>query len=69
MTVDSVDFARLLGLDAQVHQAVGMMAVQIGDSLEAAAMRLMAAADAHQRALEAVAADVVARRVRFSPER
>jgi hypothetical protein len=63
----TLDFARLLGLNPEVHQATGMVSVQIDDTLEAAAMRLMAAADQHGRTLDDLASAVVTRRERFDP--
>jgi hypothetical protein len=54
---------------AQVHQATGMILVQLGISAEAAFARLRAHAYAHDRRLGEVARDVIERRLRFSPER
>jgi hypothetical protein len=51
----------------QVHQATGMIAVQLDVRVEDAFVRLRAAAFAAQRPLAELAADVVARRVRFHP--
>jgi hypothetical protein len=53
---------------AQVHQATGMMLVQLGVGAEAAFARLRAYAYAHDRRLGDVARDVVERRLRFAPE-
>ncbi|HEY6478993.1 MAG TPA: ANTAR domain-containing protein [Streptosporangiaceae bacterium] len=53
---------------AEVYQAVGMVAVQLGVSLEDAFVRLRAHAFATGRALADLADDVVTRVVRFSPE-
>jgi len=53
---------------AQVHQATGMMLVQLGISAEAAFARLRAYAYAHDRRLGDVARDVVERRLRFEPD-
>jgi hypothetical protein len=53
---------------AQVHQATGMMLVQLGVSAEAAFARLRAYAYAHDRRLGEVARDVVERRLRFEPD-
>jgi hypothetical protein len=50
----------------EVHQATGMVSDQLGVPLAGALVRLRAYARSHQRALPEVAADVVARRVRFS---
>lgn len=48
-----------------VHQAAGMVAVQLGASVTEALVRLRAHAFAHGRLVAAVAGDVVARRLRF----
>ncbi len=53
---------------AQVHQATGMILVQLGVSAEAAFARLRAYAYAHDRRLGDVARDVVERRLRFDPD-
>jgi len=52
-----------------VHQATGMLIVQLGVSAAVAMIRLRAYAYAHDRRLGDVAADVVARRLRFESER
>ncbi|HYS41343.1 MAG TPA: ANTAR domain-containing protein, partial [Pseudonocardiaceae bacterium] len=49
----------------QVHQATGMIAMQLDLTMEDAFVRLRAMAFAGQRPLAELAADVVARRVRF----
>ncbi|WP_030913141.1 GAF and ANTAR domain-containing protein [Streptosporangium amethystogenes] len=54
---------------AQVHQATGMVAIQSGTDLSAAFVRLRAHAFADERSLLEVARDVVARRLRFGPDR
>jgi len=54
--------------EAVVHQATGMILVQLGVSAEAAFARLRAYAYAHDRHLGAVARDVVERRLRFDPD-
>lgn len=51
----------------QVHQATGMIAMQLDVRVEDAFVRLRAAAFAAERPLAELAADVVARRVRFHP--
>jgi ANTAR domain/GAF domain len=51
-----------------VHQATGMIIVQLGVTAAVALIRLRAYAYAHDRRLRDVAADVVARRLRFEPE-
>lgn len=53
---------------AQVHQATGMILVQLGVSAEAAFARLRAYAYAQDRRLGDVARDVVERRLRFEPD-
>lgn len=53
---------------AQVHQAAGMMSVQLGVGITDAMVRLRAHAYTHDRPLAAVATDIVARRLRFPPD-
>jgi hypothetical protein len=53
----------------EVHQATGMIIVQLGVSAEIAFARLRAHAFAYNRRLGDVAQDVVARRLRFNPEK
>jgi hypothetical protein len=53
---------------AEVYQAVGMVAVQLGVSLEEASVRLRARAFASGAELGDVAEDVVGRRLRFDPD-
>lgn len=55
--------AALVG--AEIHQASGMLMVQLGLSIEAALARLRAYAFAYDRPLIEVARDVVARRLEF----
>jgi hypothetical protein len=52
-------------LTPQVHQATGMVAAQIDGEMADAFARLRAQAFADQRPLHEVAADVVARKLRF----
>jgi hypothetical protein len=52
---------------AEVHQATGMISVQLGVSLEEALVRLRAHAFASNVALGTVAGEVVRRRLRFGP--
>ncbi len=52
----------------EIHQATGMITVQLGVSAAVALIRLRAYAYAHERRLRDVARDVVTRRLRFSPE-
>lgn len=49
----------------EVHQATGMVTVQLGVTAEVALIRLRAFAYSHDRRLRDVARDVVARRLRF----
>ncbi|MEU4426822.1 GAF and ANTAR domain-containing protein [Actinoplanes sp. NPDC024001] len=51
---------------AAVHQATGMISVQLGVAVEDALLRLRAYAFAAGRELDEAAADVVARRLRFN---
>jgi hypothetical protein len=51
----------------QVHQATGMIAMQLDVAMEDAFVRLRSAAFAAHRPLAELAGDVVARRVRFHP--
>jgi hypothetical protein len=52
----------------EVHQATGMIIVQLGVTAEVALVRLRAYAYANDRRLRDVAGDVVARRLRFDDE-
>ena len=52
----------------EVHQATGMIAVQLGVTAAIALIRLRAYAYANDRRLRDVAADVVARHLRFEPD-
>lgn len=54
--------------DPQVHQATGMIIGQLGVSAAVALVRLRAYAYSHDAHLGEVAADVVARRLRFHPD-
>lgn len=51
----------------EVHQATGMIMVQLGVPAAVALVRLRAYAYSHDRRLRDVATDVVARRLRFEP--
>jgi ANTAR domain len=51
-----------------IHQATGMISVQLGVGIAEAFSRLRARAFAEERPLSELAADVVARRRRFNPE-
>lgn len=54
---------------AEVHQAAGMVSVQLSVEVSEALVRLRAHAYVHERRLAEVAADVVARRLRFTSNR
>jgi hypothetical protein len=56
------------GHQAIVHQATGMIIVQLGVPADAAFIRLRAYAWTHGRTLTEVARDVVDRRLRFAPD-
>jgi hypothetical protein len=56
-------------LHPEVHQATGMITVQLGVTAATALVRLRAYAYAHDRRLRDVAGEVVARRLRFDPGR
>jgi hypothetical protein len=58
--------AEVVSCNAEIHQASGMVAVQLGIGVDAAFVRLRAYADAEGHRLADVAADVVARRLRFT---
>jgi GAF domain/ANTAR domain len=73
--LDHADHEHFLGADdgrpnyaPQVHQATGMVKVQLGISVEDAFLLLRARAFASERPLHEIASDVVARRLRFSTE-
>ncbi|GAA3903185.1 GAF domain-containing protein [Streptomyces lacrimifluminis] len=53
---------------AVVHQATGMISVQLGVAMEEALLRLRAHAYGSERPLGEIAADVVARRLRFEDD-
>ncbi|HZO66284.1 MAG TPA: GAF and ANTAR domain-containing protein [Kribbellaceae bacterium] len=59
------ELARSADLHVVVHQAAGMVAVQLGIGVTDALVRLRAHAFAYDRPLREVADDVVARRLRF----
>jgi hypothetical protein len=54
-------------LIAIIHQAAGMVSVQLGVDVDAALVELKARAVLEDRPLEDLARDVVARRLRFGP--
>jgi hypothetical protein len=57
-----------VGYTAQIHQATGMVSVQLGVSQADALLRLRAHAFSHRRTLAEAAAEVVARRLRFDKD-
>jgi hypothetical protein len=57
------------GYRAEIDQATGMVSAQLGVGIEEAFLRLRAHAYAQDRRLSDLAGDVVARRLRFSPDR
>lgn len=61
----SPDLGRLVGHRAEIHQAAGMLSVQLGVGVGEALARLRAHAYATERPLAEVAADVVAYRLRL----
>ena len=56
------------GYRAEIDQATGMITVQLGVGIDEAFVRLRAYAYAWDRSLTDVARDVVARRLRFTPD-
>ena len=54
---------------AEIDQATGMLTEQLGVGIEEAFIRLRAYAYAHDRGLSDLARDIVARRLRLSPDR
>jgi hypothetical protein len=56
------------GYRAQVHQATGMISVQLGVGQAEALIRMRAYAFSHRHAVADVASDVVARRLRFDKD-
>jgi hypothetical protein len=66
---DEGGFGDVLGSRAEVFQAQGMVMVQLGIPLADALARIRAHAYAENRSLREVAADIVARRLSFEPER
>ncbi|MFI0446377.1 GAF and ANTAR domain-containing protein [Actinomadura sp. 6N118] len=57
-----------LALGPEIHQAAGMVSVQLDCGIEAAMVRLRAHAFVHEVALTKVARQVVERRLRFTPD-
>ncbi|GAA3547441.1 GAF domain-containing protein [Amycolatopsis ultiminotia] len=62
------DLSWLADSHIEVHQAVGMVKVQLGITSDAALLRIRAYAYAHEVTLALVASQVVARTLRFRPE-
>lgn len=60
--------AQVIDNRALVHQAVGIISVQLAVPIPAAMKRLQSYAADHQRTIADVAADVVARRLRFDDD-
>ena len=54
---------------AEIDQATGMLTEQLGVGIEEAFIRLRAYAYAHDRGLSDLARDIIARRLRLSPDR
>ncbi|MFH0177247.1 ANTAR domain-containing protein [Streptomyces cacaoi] len=67
-TVPARGFEDLGAYRAEIDQATGMLTVQLGVGIDEAFVRLRAHAYARGRRLADVAADVVARRLRFPPD-
>lgn len=65
---DSRLVAHAVGRHAEVHQATGMISAQLEITTEEAFVRLRAYAYRHERSLKDVAADVVARKLRWKPD-
>ena len=65
---DDPEVLALLDGRAEVHQAVGMVLVQLEVTPQEALARMRAYAFLHQRLLIDVAHDVIARRLRFTEE-
>ena len=63
--LSGVELSGLVDRRAVVHQAAGMISVQLDVSVGDALLRLRGHAFAHGRSMSEVAADVVARRLRF----
>lgn len=62
------DLTWLADSHTEIHQAVGMLTVQLGSTTDAALLRLRGHAYAHDIALSQVARQVVARTLRFTPD-
>jgi hypothetical protein len=66
MRVEPNEIFELLGPSDIVHQAVGMISVQIDAGLRDAADRLLTESTATGKSVEAIAIDVVERSLRFA---
>jgi hypothetical protein len=66
--LNNLEETGMTGRRAEVHQAVGMMSVQLGIDVTEALARLRAHAFLRDRRLAEVAAEVVTRRLRFHPD-
>jgi hypothetical protein len=62
------DVDRWLAKEAEVHQATGIVSVQLGVGVDESQLRLRARAFAEGRPLSEIAHEVVTRRLRFSPD-
>ncbi|QGK68734.1 hypothetical protein GIY23_10945 [Allosaccharopolyspora coralli] len=62
------DVSWLADPHAEIHQASGMVRIQLGSSTEAALLRMRAHAYTHELALTDVARHIVARELRFSAD-
>jgi hypothetical protein len=62
------DTSSLTAVRAEIHQATGIVSVQLGVTPAAALDHLQSYAHAHQRPLGEIAADVIAHRLSFNPE-
>jgi hypothetical protein len=65
----ATELSRACAHRAEVHQASGMVSVQLGISVADAALRLRAHAYASNRSVAEVARDIVARRLRLDDDR
>ena len=65
MDAEVNEFVALLGTSPVVHQATGMVSVQIGAGLRDAADRLLVTSTEAGRSVESIAIDVVEGTLRF----
>jgi hypothetical protein len=66
--LDDFDAGGLIEWRAEIHQASGMVSVQLGVNVTEALVRLRAFAYVHNQRLTDEATEVVARRLRFDPD-